>query len=60
MQVDPTHNVLKAHVKDGNVVLTCPDCDYIQTSIPALFSEENYDEAYNEQRKMMESLKNHD
>ena len=48
---DSSHQLLQAEVRDGAVVLFCPDCDYVQTHIPDLpTSDETADmkDAYNQ------------
>jgi hypothetical protein len=53
---DSQHRPLQAEVRNGEVILFCPDCDYVQTHIPGLpTAAETADmlDAYNQLFKAM-------
>lgn len=43
------HDRLEPTLKDENIVLICPDCDYVQENIPDYFYYEEFEEEFNKQ-----------
>lgn len=48
--INPLHDPLVPKIENGNVCLFCPDCSYIRTSIPAIFSKDTFENKFNVQR----------
>lgn len=54
---DSRHAVLKALLTfERGIILVCPDCDYIQTHIPDMFFHDDFDEFYQQQKKLIEKF----
>lgn len=53
--INPLHHPLVPKIENGNVCLCCPDCKYIRTSIPSIFSEDAFENTFNIQRSYFES-----
>lgn len=49
---DSNHRPLVAVERDGKVVLTCLDCDYVQTNIPDCVIKAHFEGMHEERRKM--------
>jgi len=54
---DSRHEALIAVLTNNKIVLFCKECGYRQEKIPDFFYNEGFDTLYEEQRKMLESLK---
>lgn len=53
---DSQHDLLKGEVREEKVVLVCPTCHTVQTYIPDIFFTDGFDEAYDQQKKMLDLL----